>query len=1002
MSAEPSPSREFQHKEIEAPIYQRWLDSGEFHHTPDERGPEDRYCIMIPLPNVTGALHLGHALNHTCQDVMTRWNRMKGKTTLWMPGTDHAGIATQSVVERRLREQEGKTRHDLGREALVKRIWKWKDQYEERILSQMKLVGNSCDWDRTRFTLDEVCARAVRHCFFRMFKDGLIYRGLRLVNWDTELQTAVADDEVYHETVQSHLWHVRYPLTDGSGHLTVATTRPETMLGDTAVAVHPDDERYQALIGKTCTLPLMDREIPIVGDPILVKQEFGSGCVKVTPAHDPNDYDCALRNDLEMINILTPAGQINENGGSFAGLDRQTARERVVEALKAAGLLEKVEDYEHEVGHSDRSKSRIEPYLSQQWFARMSDVEGGVNCVDGTKVPGLAQAAIDAVKDGRVTFFPSRYANSYLDWLSEKRDWCVSRQLWWGHRIPVWYTEGEVDESQLQEAFAGRDDVVWKKDEESGTWTISLREGELSEDAIPGVSLRQEEDVLDTWFSSALWPYSTLGWPEATAELDYFYPGSVLITTRDIITLWVARMVMTGLYNIGDIPFSHVYVHPKILDGEGQTMSKSKGNGADPAEIIERYGADSMRFSLSYMCTESQDIRMPIAYACPHCDHLIPQKPEHRTLTKLACPKCKKNFQPSNPMIDATGEDPVGIVTSEKFEVGWRLCNKLWQVTNGFVLPALTEEAGESAGWQPTEDPARLDLSARWILSRLSNCIEAVDSSLAVYRYAEATAVLYRFFWNEFCDWYVEMAKPLLRAGGEQAQTTRQVLAWCLDQIVRLLHPFAPFITEALWERLNEVAPQRGLETVEEQGGLVLKASWPTEAKTWRDETLEKEMDVLQNIIRAIRDVRAQVNSARARAKQPIVRSLPETVVRASEAVCQTIENNKAFCNVLGGCDAIVAQPEAARPANSAARVIDGTTELYVPVGHLIDLDAEKKRLEGEVKKTEGFIKGTEAKLTNEKFVSRAPAQVVQNERDKLADLQAQRERIVQSLNEII
>ncbi len=998
MSSNPSASKEYNHKEIEGPVYQKWLDSGVFHHEPDDRGPEHRYCIMIPLPNVTGALHLGHALNHTCQDVMTRWNRMKGKTTLWMPGTDHAGIATQSVVERRLFELENKTRHDLGRAGLVERIWKWKDQYENRILSQMKLIGNSCDWDRTRFTLDEVCSRAVRHTFFAMFRDDLIYRGRRLVNWDTELQTAVADDEVYHETLKSHLWHIRYPLSDGSGHLVVATTRPETMLGDTAVAVHPEDERYKHLIGKTVDLPLTGRQIPVIGDPILVKQEFGSGCVKVTPGHDPNDYECGLRNNLEQINIMTPNGCVNENGGEYAGLVFDEARERVVKNLEALGLIESIEDYEHEVGHSDRSKSAIEPYLSEQWFARMGDVEGGVRCKGGTVVPGLAQAAIDTVKDGRIQFFPSRYANQYLDWLSEKRDWCISRQLWWGHRIPVWYCDGDVDEKVLQEAFKDRDDVVYKRDEWSGQWMFCIREGELPADSVPGQTLRQEEDVLDTWFSSALWPHSTLGWPDETADLKYFYPGSVLITTRDIITLWVARMVLTGLYNIGDIPFHHVYVHPKILDGEGQTMSKSKGNGADPAEIAEQYGADAMRFSIAYMTTESQDIRMPMAYACPHCGHLIPQMEKHRKLTRLACDKCKKEFQPSNPMVDVTGDLPLGIVSSEKFEVGWRLCNKLWQVSNGVVFRALAD--GEKGEAKPiTSDD--LNLGDRWILSRLHYCIENVNASLSVYRYAESTSYLYRFFWNEFCDWYVEMAKPQLRAEGERPRITRQILAYCLDSILRLLHPFIPFITEELWAHLNELAPQRGLENIAAQDGLLVSASWPEVDASLRDESLEADMEALQEITRAIRDVRAQVNAVRARAQESIMRSLPSVVVRAKQHVCDLVVKNKDMCMVLGPCDAIDAQSDAARPEASAARVIDGSTELYVPVGNLIDLDSEKKRLEGEVKKTEGFIKGTEAKLANEKFVSRAPDHVVQNERDKLEDLKQQREKLLQSIEEL-
>lgn len=1004
MSARSSSLKGYDPKPIEVEMYRLWMDAGCFHHDPGRPGDGNDYCIMIPLPNVTGALHLGHALNHTCQDVMVRRARMQGKRTLWMPGTDHAGIATQSVVERRLFEQEGKTRHDLGREELVRRIWQWKEQYEQRIISQMKLLGNSCDWERTRFTLDEVCSRAVRHTFFRMFRDGLIYRGRRLVNWDTQLQTAVSDDEVYHETVQSHLWHLRYPVTgrsaaaadarEGRDYLVVATTRPETMLGDTAVAVHPDDPRYKGLIGKTCILPLMEREIPIIADPILVKMEFGSGCVKVTPAHDPNDYDCGLRNGLEMINVFTPDGRINANGGRFAEMDRDTARREVVAALEDRGLIEKIEDYEHDVGHSDRSKTPIEPYLSEQWFVRMGDVEGGVKLADGSTASGLAQAAMDAVTSGRVRVFPERYAKTYLDWLGEKRDWCIGRQLWWGHRIPVWYARG-CDRAAIDAALGGRDDVVYQCDEANGRWQICLREGDLPADAVPGAEIEQDDDVLDTWFSSALWPHSTLGWPDRTPELDYWFPGSVLITSRDIITLWVARMVMTGLYNVGDVPFHHVYVHPKILDGDGQTMSKSKGNGVDPVEIIERYGADAARFSIAYMTTETQDVRMPVAYVCPHCDHLIPQRAQHRMQSWLTCPSCKEKFQPSSPLIDPDPNEPIGIVASERFEIGRNFCNKLWQAATGFVLRNLDGYDAQAL------DPASLELQDRWILSRLSACIETVDAEMAVYHYAESVLPIYRFFWNDFCDWYLEMAKLRIQAGGRDKRVAQQVLAWVLDQTLRLLHPFVPFITEALWRQLREAAAIRGVEQPAEQGPLIVQAAWPTAIAKHRDEAIQAEMAKLQGVIRAIRDILAKVNDIRSQEKESSIRMLPQAVVKTDEATADQIAGHAEFVKLLASCDALDVGPEQRRPPSSAVQVIDAATEVYVPLGDLIDLAKEKERLAGEIAKVDKQIKGIDAKLANEQFTSRAPAEVVQRERDRLADFQARRDTIAENLSSL-
>ena len=622
--AHPLP-KQYDPSAVEDRIYRAWEEGGHFRPRPD--APGQPYTIVIPPPNVTDRLHLGHALNNALQDILIRWRRMQGRRTLWLPGTDHAGIATQAVVERRMLEEEGKTRHDVGRDGLVERIWAWRKRSGDLILEQLKRIGCSCDWSRTRFTLDETCARAVRAVFYRMFRDGLIYRGLRLVNWDVHLQTAVADDEVYHETVAGHLWHIRYPVQDAPGEfVTVATTRPETMLGDTAVAVHPDDERYKHLIGRTVILPLLDRPLPVVADGKLVDPAFGSGCVKVTPAHDPNDYEAGLRNDLEVINILTPDGCINENGGPYAGLDRFEARKRVVDDLEAQGLLERVEPYQTEIGHSDRSKTPVEPYLSDQWFIAMGD---------------LAEQAMEAVRDGRVCFHPDRYASSYLDWLSQKRDWCISRQLWWGHRIPVW--KGAADNPLLDasQVAAADDDapVLWRQEIDGTEVAVHLTteaETRVAFVAVPdgceAVEQRLEEggfvrdpDVLDTWFSSALWPFSTLGWPEATDDLRLFYPTDVLVTAREIITLWVARMVVMGLYNRpvesvkpeyeagrDDVPFSDVYIHAMIQDGEGRPMKKSLGNGVDPLDVVHTHGADALRFTLAWMTTETQDVRMPV------------------------------------------------------------------------------------------------------------------------------------------------------------------------------------------------------------------------------------------------------------------------------------------------------------------------------------------------------------------------------------------------------
>jgi len=989
---------------VEKKWYRKWEKQKCFHSEPDPA--QKPFTIVIPPPNVTGALHMGHALNSTLQDVLIRWRHMQGYNSMWLPGSDHAGIATQAVVERRLLDEEGKTRHDLGREKLVERIWAWKDDYQARILNQLKAMGCACDWDRLRFTLDDVCARAVRHTFFRMFKDGLIYRGKRLVNWDTQLQTAVSDDEIFHETVRGHLWYFRYPVkgsdqasrSAGADHVIIATTRPETMLGDTAVAVHPEDDRWKHLIGGTVILPLLQREIPIIGDPVLVDPAFGTGCVKVTPAHDPNDYDCGLRHDLCMINILNPDGTINENGGPYAGLDRETARKKVVEDLDARGLIEKVEDYETEIGHSDRSKTAIEPYLSDQWFIAMAD---------------LAQAAMDAVQDGRVKIHPARYARTYLDWLGEKRDWCISRQLWWGHRIPIWYAE-DAEEKHLEKAFGQREDVAWRRGPGGRGWLVCSRDEDLDPATLgPGLALRQEPDVLDTWFSSALWPHSTLGWPEPTPEMACYYPTSVLITSRDIITLWVARMVLSSLYNCGTIPFHDVYIHPKILDGEGQTMSKSKGNGVDPLDVIERYGADALRFTLAHLTTETQDFRMPVVYACPHCDHFIPQKPDHPFTRWMTCPACQKKFQPSGPNFDPDPGAPVGKLISERFERGRNFCNKLWNAARFTLMSLAPPHTGPDQDVPPhpsplpegeghesarvSEMPARVEtfLEDRWILSRLNTTVRTCTQALERYQYNEASQALYEFTWNDFCDWYLELAKPRLRADDRTAAPVRQLLAHLLDQVLRLLHPFIPFITEEIWQELKQAAPRAGVPVMsdKEEADVLMAARWPDFRDDRHDAAAERDMALVQDLVHGVRNIRGNMNVEK---RKPVEALLS---ARNEETAALLRRHQRILCDVAN-VEKVTIGIGLDKPPASATHVA-ADADLYVPLADLIDLDAERKRINTRIERAEKQLQACLQKLENENFVTRAPAEIVERERVRKEDLEGQLQRLRASLGDL-
>ncbi len=1014
----------FDHAQAAGKISDAWEAAGCSHAEVDPAKPP--FTIVIPPPNVTGALHLGHGLNNTLQDIVVRTKRMQGFETLWMPGTDHAGIATQAVVERRLKEQENKTRHDLGREALVERIWQWKDQYEQRILEQLKRMGCSCDWQRVRFTLDETCAAAVRATFFDLFSQRKIYRGKRLVNWDTFLQTAVSDDEVFNETKKGHFWHFRYPVIDPKPgeptHVVIATTRPETMLGDTAVAVHPDpaaaldesmaeltekiteagekdrpllqtqrdtlgkrrDEMLGGLIrlrdmaadGRMLRLPLMDRTIPLVTDE-WAKPELGSGCVKITPAHDPNDYEVGLRQNLPMINILNPDGTMNGETGKYEGLTIAKARKAVVEDLDALGLLGDVEDRDIELPHSDRSKTPIEPFLADQWFVAMNE---------------LAQSAMDAVNDDRVKIYPGRYRKGYLDWLGEKRDWPVSRQLWWGHRIPIWSATGLTDEQlastvqkieKLSADAAGRiSHRVDDSDAGAKDVFVCLRnEGDELETKLESLGLQRDPDVLDTWFSSALWPHSTLGWPQKTAELEYFYPTSTLITSRDIITLWVARMVLMGLNNLGEVPFREVFIHPKILDGLGETMSKSKGNGVDPNDVVDKFGPDAMRFGLARLATETQDVRMPVQYECPHCEKLIDQTKKNRSLAVVRCPSCDESFSTQWAETDEQKAIPRGAVVSERFETARNFVNKLWNAAR-FVLMNLDD-------FQPTYVRiAALPLEDRWLLSRLSTVTRRVSEGIENYQFAETSRVLYDFAWDEFCSFYVEIAKPRL-SDPEQRDTVQAMMAHGLDTLLRLLHPIMPFVTESIWGYLNVAAGQRGVPHPERPGDFAMTTAWPVADASHYDEGIERQFNEFQQIVAAIRQIRASQNIA---PKETVPVS-----IRCNDASLELLAPMTDYFGQLCGADVKTIGPDAKAfevDAPLALTAID--VDVHVDLEQFIDVEKELSRLEKLLDQIVKQITGKENKLSNESFVSRAPEQVVAKERESLEDLKKQH-RVVQS-----
>lgn len=1098
--------KHYDHKAHENRIYSLWLEADAFAGVPDER--EDTYVIMMPLPNVTGALHMGHAMDNVMQDLLSRWHRMMGENTLWMPGTDHAGIATQAVVEKRLFELEGKTRHDIGREALVDRIWAWKDEYQQRIIKQLQSMGCSCDWGRARFTMDAVCARAVREAFFRLFHDGLIYRGDRLVNWDAQLKTAVSDDEIVYEKVQGHFWHIRYPIIDPQPgepeYVTVATTRPETMLGDTAVACHPDparelerlsqvlptriqgaskkekvplaealeevERRKKELLphllqlkamaeqGRKVLLPLLNREMPLILDE-WAKPEMGSGCVKITPAHDPNDYDVWTRHreHIDIINILNADGTLNANAGPYSGFDRFEAREKVIGDLEAQGFMEAIEDREIEIGHSDRSKTPIEPYLSKQWFIKMDDVTGGILCGAGTdkefNAAGLAQAAIDAIgreykspTGRRLTFYPDhiRYGGTYANWLGEKRDWCISRQLWWGHRIPIW--EGSFSHEELQTAVetlpaAASDQIsVWITDKEGRLYSpdelppssgredsrfdllVCLRDETATQTyaaQLEAAGLVQDPDVLDTWFSSALWPFSTLGWPDPeTAQVDdgqrslgsggssgpdtvpsqknrtyenqperslpdalsYYYPGTCLVTGRDIITLWVARMQVMGLYLLGDVPFTDCFIHANIQDGKGERMSKSKGNGIDPEDIIEKYGADAMRYVLCDMQTGTQDIRLPVQAVSPYTGELVDlAKAKHgSTIFTYICPGSGKEFDVLGTMPDL----PMAKIISERFDIGRSFCTKLWNAVR-FALINL----GEHSFTPLTRE--QLAPEDRWILSRLSRVIATVTEQLRAYNPSAAIGTAREFFWSELCDWYLELIKPRFKEEAS-APTARSVLSLALDQVLRLFHPFVPYITEVLWESLGAQCPVRGLQDPLPESGQLISASWPELLPELEDKQIEAEFDFVQGVIRSIRELRSRYNV-------PPSKKI-EGLIRIDGEPADILKRLQHLVIHMGGLSSLEMSPQLARPSSAVSQVFKG---LEIHLAGLIDPEQERARLQKKRARLDKDLANARDRLENENFIKRAPEHVVAAEKQKLEEISAQLELIDKNLEDL-
>lgn len=857
-----SMSTKYEPQAVEQGRYDWWL-KGKYFEAQPESG-KDPYTIVIPPPNVTGVLHLGHAWDTTLQDIIIRMKRMQGYDALWLPGMDHAGIATQARVEQRLRE-EGKSRYDLGREKFIEATWNWKEEYAGRIREQWGKLGLGLDYSRERFTLDEKLSKAVREVFIKLYEKELIYRGEYIINWDPVTKTALSDIEVIHEDVQGALYHMRYPLTDGSGSIEIATTRPETMLGDTAVAVHPEDERYKHLIGKTVTLPIVGREIPIVADDY-VDMEFGSGAVKITPAHDPNDFEIGNRHDLPRVLVMNEDGTMNAKAGKYEGMDRFECRKQIVKDLQEMDILFEIEDHLHSVGHSERSGAVVEPYLSTQWFVKMAP---------------LAEASIKQQQgDDKVNFVPNRFENTYLNWMENIHDWCISRQLWWGHRIPAWYHK------ETGEVYVGHD-----APEDLENW-------------------KQDEDVLDTWFSSALWPFSTLGWPdEDNEEFKRYYPTNTLVTGYDIIFFWVSRMIFQGLEFTEERPFKDVLIHGLVRDAEGRKMSKSLDNGVDPMEVIEKYGADALRYTLSTGASPGQDIRF----------------------------------------------------SWDRVEASWNFANKIWNASRFALMnmDGMTYEEIDLSGEKSVADA--------WILTRLNETIEQVTRLAEKYEFGEVGRALYSFIWDDFCDWYIEMAKLPLYGDDEDAKKmTRSVLAYVLDHTMRLLHPFMPFITEEIWQNLPH------------EGESITIASWPVVKPELSDEDRSQQMKLLVDMIRSVRNIRAEVNT-------PMSKAVPLYISTKDAETAAMLEKNRQYIERFCNPETLTIGEGVQAPGKAMSAVVTGA-ELFLPLEGLINVEEELARLDKELKKWESEVKRVQGKLSNERFVANAPEAVVAAEREKEKD----------------
>ena len=877
MSEEHNIPKVYDPASVEKKWYEYWEKNGYFHAEVEK--DKEAFSIVIPPPNITGQLHMGHALDNTLQDILIRWHRMLGHNTLWMPGYDHAGLATQIKVEEVLKKEEGKTRYDLGREEFLKRVWAWKEQYGDHIINQLKCLGVSCDWERKRFTMDEGCSEAVREVFVSLYEKGLIYQGSRITNWCVNCNTALSDIEVEHEDEAGHLWHIRYPVVEEEGtYLTIATTRPETMLGDTAVAVNPEDKRYGHLVGKTLRLPLTDRIIPIIADSY-VDLEFGTGAVKITPAHDPNDFEMGMRHNLESIVVIGMDGHMTAEAGKYAGQERYECRKNLVRELDEQGFLVKVEEHNHAVGHCQRCRTVVEPLVSKQWFVKMAP---------------LVQAAVDCVEDGRTQFVPERFTKTYTGWMDNIRDWCISRQIWWGHRIPVWYCD------DCGEVIASRTDI-----------TVCPK---------CGGKLRQDEDALDTWFSSALWPFSTMGWPKKTELLEQFYPTSVLVTGYDIIFFWVARMLIMGMEFMKEIPFEKVFIHGLVRDNQGRKMSKSLGNGIDPLEVIEKYGADTLRFMLITGNTPGNDMRF----------------------------------------------------YWERVDATRNFANKIWNASR-FVLMNME-------GYDHEAKLAPYTLADKWILSRLAHTEKEVTDLLGRFELGEAGRLVYEFIWGEFCDWYIELAKPRLynKENAEERATAQHVICEALSSSMKLLHPYMPFITEEIWQCLPH------------EGDSIMVAAWPESDEQLFDAEAEAAMNAMMEAIKAIRNMRAEVNVAPGK-------KVPAILLVADE-LQQVVAANQSYIKLMASVDELSILPAGGdKPENAMAAVTKGI-EVYLPLKGLIDVEKETQRLNKELDGMTKEIGRIEGKLNNAGFLAKAPAEVVEKEKTKAQEIAVKMQAIQERL----